>query len=125
MIKHLLVIDDEPLLQEVVQAALEDIAGWDVAVAGSGEEGVAIALTTPLDAILLDVSMPDMDGIETFQQLQQQPQTREIPVVFLTAKVQPADKVRFAELGIRGVVTKPFDPMTLADEVARILGWAR
>ncbi|MCU0569803.1 MAG: response regulator [Oculatellaceae cyanobacterium Prado106] len=125
MIKHLLVIDDEPLLQVVVQAALEDIAGWDVGVAGSGEEGVAIALTTPLDAILLDVSMPDMDGIETFQQLQQQPQTREIPVVFLTAKVQPADKVRFAELGIRGVVTKPFDPMTLADEVARILGWAR
>ncbi|MBW4512828.1 MAG: response regulator [Scytonematopsis contorta HA4267-MV1] len=119
--KRILVIDDEELLQEVIQASLEDVGGWEVLLASSGMEGISIALSEPLDGILLDVSMPVMDGIETFKKLQEDSNTQRIPVIFLTAKVQPADKARFSELGIAGVIAKPFDPMTLTDQVATLL----
>ncbi|MEW6499331.1 MAG: response regulator, partial [Cyanobacteriota bacterium] len=76
-----------------------------------------------LDAILLDVMMPDWDGVTTFQQLQANPATQHIPVLLLTAKMQAADKRRFAQLGVTAAIAKPFDPMTLADQVAKSLGW--
>jgi CheY-like chemotaxis protein len=67
--------------------------------------------------------MPDMDGVETFQKLQENPETKDIPVVLLTAKIQPTDQAHFSQLGIVGVIAKPFDPMTLAGQVAEMLGW--
>lgn len=121
--KRILVIDDEYLVQEVIQATLEDVGEWEVLVADSGNEGFNIAASEPLDAILLDVSMPIMDGIETLKKLKDNSTTQKIPVIFLTAKVLPTDKARFAQLGAAGMIAKPFDPMTLAQEVAGILGW--
>lgn len=121
--KRILAIDDEELIQEVIQGSLEDVGGWEVLLAGSGQEGLIIAASQPVDAILLDVSMPDMDGVETLQKLRSQPHTQAIPVIFLTAKVQPADKARFSQLGVTGTIAKPFDPMTLTAEVAEIMGW--
>ena len=123
IVKRVLVIDDEDVVQEVIQGCLEDIGGWETLLAGSGSEGLNIATDELPDAILLDVSMPDMDGVETFQKLQENPETKDIPVVLLTAKIQPADQARFSQLGIAGVIAKPFDPMILADQVAQMLGW--
>jgi CheY-like chemotaxis protein len=124
MTKRVLAIDDEELVREVIQGCLEDIGGWEVLLAGSGSEGLAIAQSESLDAILLDVSMPGMDGIETFQKLQENFSTKEIPVILLTAKVQPTDKARFSQLGISGAIAKPFDPIALTDQVAEVLGWS-
>ncbi len=76
------------------------------------------------DAILLDVMMPEMDGIATFNKLKANPHTQNIPVILLTAKVQSSDHRRFAELGITGIVPKPFDPMSLTEQVAEVLGGA-
>ncbi len=121
--KRVLVIDDEEVVQEVIQGCLEDVVGWETLLASSGREGIRMAAAEQPDAILLDVSMPDMDGVETFQQLLEDSATRSIPVILLTAKIQPADQARFAALGIVGVIAKPFDPMTLADQVAVELGW--
>ncbi|MUG99081.1 response regulator [Scytonema sp. UIC 10036] len=121
--KQILVIDDEELLQEVIQASLEEVGGWTVLLAGSGTQGLAIAATQACDAILLDVSMPGMDGLETFLKLQENCSTQAIPVILLTAKVQPEDKVRFSQLAIAGIITKPFDPITLTEQIADILGW--
>lgn len=121
--KRILVIDDEELIQEVIQGSLEDVGGWEVLLAGSGSEGLLIAASESLDAILIDVSMPQMDGVETLLLLRSQPTTQTIPVIFLTAKVQPADKAKFSQLGIAGMIAKPFDPMTLTAEVAEIMGW--
>lgn len=121
--KRVLVIDDEEVVQEVIQGCLEDVAGWTTLLASSGREGVMMATTEQPDAILLDVSMPDMDGVETFQKLLENSSTQDIPVILLTAKIQPADQARFAQLGVVGVIAKPFDPMTLADQVAEELGW--
>nr|WP_199292103.1 MULTISPECIES: response regulator [unclassified Coleofasciculus] len=121
--KRILVIDDEEDIREVAQLSLEMVASWDVMTASSGREGLAKAEVEPLDAILLDVMMPDWDGTTTFQQLQANPVTQHIPVLLLTAKMQAADQRRFAQLGVKAVIAKPFDPMTLADQVAKSLGW--
>ena len=69
--------------------------------------------------------MPEMDGPATIQRLKAEEATREIPVLFLTAKLQPSERKRYAELGAAGVLAKPFDPMTLPGDVANLLGWPR
>jgi CheY-like chemotaxis protein len=121
--KRILVIDDEERIQEVVQTCLEILAGWEVLTADSGKEGLLQAETQQPDAILLDVSLSEMGGLTIFQRLQENPVTHAIPVVLLTAKVQPADRAKFAQLGVAGVITKPFDPVQLASQVASTLGW--
>jgi CheY-like chemotaxis protein len=119
--KHILLVDDEDDIREVAGISLEAVGGWQVSRASSGVEGIAKALAERPDAILLDVMMPGIDGTTTFKRLQAHPQTRSIPVILLTAKVQTADRHRFEELGVAGMLTKPFDPMALSDQVAAIL----
>src|SRR6266508_830345 len=123
--RRILLVDDEDHIREVAQVSLEMTAGWEVLTAGSGTEGLAKAAAEQPDAILLDMMMPDMDGPATFQGLLADQRTRHIPVVLLTAKVQAADRRRFAGLGVAGVIAKPFDPLGLADQVAETLGWGR
>jgi CheY-like chemotaxis protein len=119
--KHILFIDDERDIRAVVAFCLRKTAGWQVSSASGGAAGVAIAHAEQPDAILLDVMMPDLDGPATLRRLQADAQTREIPVIFLTAKAQSADHRAFAALGVAGVVTKPFDPVTLTDQIQAIL----
>lgn len=122
-VKQILVIDDEKNLCSVIQACLEHLGGWGVLIARNGNEGLLVAQTQLPDAILLDVMMPDMDGVTLFGLLQNNVATRMIPVIFLTAKVQAIDLSEFADLGVAGVIAKPFDPLKLAQQVAEILGW--
>ena len=121
--KRILVIDDEVNLCIIIQACLQNLGGWETLTALSAQEGLAIAQTQNLDAILLDVMMPDMDGLTLFQKLQKSSVTSTIPVILFTAKVQSTDLDQFAKLGIAGVIAKPFDPLTLAEQVASTLGW--
>lgn len=110
-------IEDEPDIQEVARLALEDVGGFAVVTASSGKEGLAQARTQAPDVILLDVMMPGMDGPTTLMALRECPETASIPVIFMTAKVQSQEVERYKALGALGVISKPFDPMTLADEV--------
>ena len=121
--KRVLLIEDEDDIREVAALSLESVAGWTVLAASSGKEGLITAAREKPDAILLDVMMPDMDGPATLQRLLGQPETRDIPIIFMTAKVQSAERKKLAELGARGLIAKPFDPLNLADEVSGILGW--
>lgn len=123
MTRRVLVVDDDPLLREVAKAALEMVGGWSVLTAASGQEAQAVASKEQPDALLLDVMMPGMDGPSTVLALQDDPDTRDIPVVFLTAKMSGQGTEDWAELPVVGVIPKPFDPMTLSAEVARLLGW--
>ena len=123
-VRKILIVDDDDDIREVARVSLEAVGGWDVLIAGSGIEGLAQAKAGQPDAILLDVMMPDMDGPTTFQRLQADAATRHIPVILLTAKVQAADHLQFAELGVSGVLAKPFDPMTLPSQVAELLSWS-
>ena len=122
--KRILIVDDEEDIREVAQLTLEAVGGWEVLTAASGNEGLAKAEAEQPDAILLDIMMPDLDGLTTVQKLQANSVTQDIPVILLTAKVQAADRLRFAELGLTAMIFKPFDPMTLADQVADVLGWS-
>jgi CheY-like chemotaxis protein len=121
--KHILLIDDEDDIREVASMSLETVAGWRVTCARSGEEGVKLAERTEPDAILLDVMMPDQDGPQTLRLLRQNGKTKNIPVLFLTAKVQAIERQRLKDLGASGTLAKPFDPMKLADEISQTLGW--
>lgn len=122
-IKCILLIDDEKRLSSVIQMCLQKLGGWKVLTAESGREGLSKAETEKPDAILLDVMMPDMDGIAVLRELQSHPNTAEIPVILLTAKVQFANLNQYTELKVAGVIAKPFDPLKLASQVAQILGW--
>ncbi|MCU0526043.1 MAG: response regulator [Elainella sp. Prado103] len=122
--KQILVVDDEEDIRDVVRVSLEIFGGWQIITANSGFEGLQIAKTTALDAILMDISMPDMDGFKLCAALQADPQMQQVPVIVLTAKVLPSDRLQFAALEIAGVITKPFDPVTIWRQVAEILGWA-
>ena len=121
--KRILVVDNEQYIQEVAKICLETVAGWEVLLAGSGKECLSQAETEQPDAILLDVMMPDMDGMATFQKLQDNPATQSIPVILLTAKIQSSDRRRYAQIGTIAAIAKPFNPLELAGQIAAALGW--
>jgi CheY-like chemotaxis protein len=117
----LLLVDDEPDIRAIATLALERIGGHSVTGAGSAAEAVVAAQAETPDVVLLDVMMPDVDGPATLQRLRPV-LGQDVPVIFLTAKAQPADVARLTALGAVGVLAKPFDPMTISDQVAAIIG---
>lgn len=123
--RRVLIIDDEQDIRAISRMSVEKVGGWEALEADSGERGIEIAAAELPDVILLDAMMPGMDGADTIQSLKASESTKDIPVLFLTAKLQAADVERFRELGAEGVLSKPFDPMSLPDEVAAALGWER
>ena len=122
--RTVLLVDDEPDIREVAQMSLSTVAGWDVLTAENGREGVEVAAAELPDAIVLDVMMPELDGPSTLVRLRELEATRDIPVVFMTAKAQAGELTRFASLGVAGVISKPFDPMTLHERISGLLGWS-
>ncbi len=120
---RVLIIDDEDDIREVASLTLEATAGWHVSTAASGSEGLEVAAAEQPELILLDVMMPEMDGPTTFRAMQNDSRTSRIPVILLTAKVQGVDQRRFADLGVAAILFKPFDPMTLAQQIADVLDW--
>jgi CheY-like chemotaxis protein len=123
MYHKILIIDDEEDIREVAALSLETVAGWNVISANSGAQGLARAIEHQPDAILLDVMMPGMDGPTTVRELRKNPVTASIPILLLTAKVQASDQRRFADLGVQAILFKPFDPLTLSQQIATALGW--
>jgi CheY-like chemotaxis protein len=123
MTKRVLIIDDERDIRDVVRVSLEEFAGWKVLTAESGLEGLQMALAEALDAILLDISMPGMDGFQICRELQNHAITRAIPIVMLTAKVLPSEQQHLRELSVAGFISKPFDPMIIWLQLAEILNW--
>jgi CheY-like chemotaxis protein len=121
--KCVLVIDDEDGVREIVQFSLEAVAGWKVLTAASGIEGLSLAEAEHPDAIILDVMMPSMDGPTTFKELQANLATRDIPTIMLTAKARSSEQKELIELGVAGVLAKPFKAMELVSQIQNILHW--
>ena len=122
-LNRILYVEDEVILQKIMRATLERLGGFTVAVAGSGAEALSMAGDFAPDLILLDVMMPEMDGPTTLQALRARPESASVPVVFITAKAQAGEIARFQNMGVIGVVTKPFDPKQLADSLRSL--WAK
>lgn len=121
--KQVLLIDNEAHVREVVQACLKDLGGWDVLSVASAWEGLNQAMAAQPDAIVVDISMPGMDGLAFLQQLRANPITQSIPVVLLTAKARWFTPQQLQQLGVAGAITKPFHPLSLTNEIAKALGW--
>jgi CheY-like chemotaxis protein len=117
----ILVIDDEADIREIARMSLKLTRRWDVLTAASSAEGVAIAQAKQPDAILLDVVMPEVDGLETLNALRSNPTTQQIPVILLTATAKIVAQAQ--QLGAQAVLIKPFDPGTLATHIEKALGW--
>ena len=119
-LKRILLIDDEEDIRRVASISLEKIGKFELVTAASGEEGIAVASREMPDLIILDMMMPGMDGFTTIARLKETEGVSNIPVIFMTAKTQLTEKSDFIASGACGVIEKPFDPMTLSDEVRRI-----
>jgi CheY-like chemotaxis protein len=122
--RRILIIDDEDDIREVAALSLESVAGWQISTADCASEGIRKALAEKPDAILMDVMMPGMDGPTAFKEMQKLPEIAHIPVILLTAKVEGVDQRRFAGLGVAAVLFKPFDPLSLSEEISTALGWS-
>lgn len=120
-ISSILLVDDEPDIRTIAEMSLSAVGGWRTILASSGKEALALAMAHRPDVILLDVMMPEMDGVATFRELSARPETRDIPVIFMTAKVQSHERERYVGFGAAGVIAKPFDPMRLPKDIEGIL----
>ncbi len=117
---RILMVEDEADIQVVARLALEAVGGFTVDICSSGQEAIDRAAAFGPDLILLDVMMPGMDGPTTLRVLRDTPATAGVPVVFMTAKIQPHEVANFRALGALGIIAKPFDPMTLPTTIRRI-----
>ncbi len=113
-------IDDEPDLLELIKIALTAVGGFDVTTFRDGPSAIAGLQDSLPQLILLDFMMPGMSGIETLQKLETIEQYKNIPIIIMTARVQGDEKKSYYDAGAVGVITKPFDPMTLPDEIREI-----
>ena len=116
---RVVLIDDDPDLRKLVKLTLEFTAGWQVTAAADGETGIAAVRTERPDLAIVDIMMPDMDGYQVCRRLKDDPSTRAVPVVFLTARKE-LDEEKVRACGAHGVVVKPFEPDLLADELRKL-----
>ncbi|WP_224242333.1 response regulator [Hyalangium gracile] len=121
LIRKVLLVDDEDDIRTIGQLSLSRVGGWQTVLAASGTEAVTKAASEQPDLILLDVQMPGLDGPTTFGKLRAQEATANLPIIFMTAKIQKQEVARYLELGAIGVIGKPFDPLTLPSEIKRLL----
>jgi DNA-binding response OmpR family regulator len=117
---RILVVDDESAIRLICRVNL-DSAGFKTLEAGDGETGVSLAHSEQPDLILLDIMLPGMDGLKVAERLSAEPETREIPIIFLTARSTAPDELRGHEAGGVAYIAKPFDPILLTETVAAVL----
>ncbi len=119
-LNKVLYVEDEPDIQAIARLALESVGGFEVFICSSGIEALEKAPGINPDMILLDVMMPGLDGPETLKKMREIDVLKDTPVVFLTAKAMASEVDRFLEAGALQVIAKPFDPMTLSDQLREI-----
>ena len=120
-LQTVLLVDDDPNIRTIAQMSLSVVGGLTVTLVSSGAEALSVAARLMPDVILLDVMMPEMDGPATLHALRQEPSLTRVPVIFLTGEAQSAEHARLLSLGAQGVIPKPFDPMTIADQIRSIV----
>ena len=117
VLQRVLYVEDDADIRTIASMALEVVGGFTLQACASGAEALAAAEAFVPQLLLLDVMMPGMDGPTTLARLRELPATRDVPVIFMTAKVQASEVQHYRALGALGVISKPFDPMTLAAQV--------
>jgi two-component system OmpR family response regulator len=119
ILQRILYAEDEVDIRSIAQIALEDIGGFTVKYCGTGQEVLDEVQSFQPDLLLLDVMMPGMDGPTALLELRKRSAFKNIPAIFMTAKVQASEIEEYKVLGVAGVIEKPFDPMTLAERIQK------
>lgn len=119
-LKKIMYVEDQQDIQMIARVALESVAGFEILICSDGAEALAKAKGFMPDLILLDVMMPGMDGPTTKTELGKIPEVKDIPIIFMTAKIQPSEIAEYKNMGAVGVIPKPFDPMTLGEQIREI-----
>jgi len=122
-LKRVMLVEDEPDIQVIAKIALETVAGFDLEICSNGQDALERAPIYVPQVLLLDVSMPGMDGPTTLTALRRNADLGELVVIMLTAKIQPSEVERYRSLGANDVIGKPFDPMSLGEQIRSI--WIR
>lgn len=120
LLNRILYVEDDPDIQAIVTISLEKIGGFAVKICDLGIKAIEAALEFNPDLILLDIMMPDIDGITILKTLKKHPQLAQIPAIFITAKAQASEIDNYKEIGILDVIIKPFDPMSLPEIINKI-----
>ena len=120
-IDNILMVDDDSYIRKIAEISLRKVGKWNVQLASSGKEALELVQLQNPDVIIMDVSMPELDGPATFARLQANNLTADIPVIFLTGRVLNDEIEEYRKLGVAGVINKPFDPMKLPEEIRRLL----
>jgi CheY-like chemotaxis protein len=118
---RVLVAEDDPDIQIILRMVLTRLGKCEVTITYQGNEVVPLAKSVKPGLILLDVMLPEMSGYEICKILKNDPETQKIPIIFLTARSMPAEHHQAMSLGATGYLAKPFDPMTLVDQINSIL----
>ena len=118
---RILICDDDPVILRLLQVNLE-LEGYEVLMANDGEAALELANVENPDLVILDIMMPKLDGYQTCAKLKESPATKDIPVIFLSAKAQQSDIDKGIEYGVEDYLTKPFDPNQLIEVVERVVG---
>lgn len=114
---NILVVEDEEDIRKIVQISLENVGGFKVKLSASAHEALDVLTGFTPDLILLDVMMPIMDGVSLLTKIRKVEQLNDIPVIFMTAKVQSHEIEAYKNLGVLGIITKPFDPVSLPEQI--------
>lgn len=122
-LKKVMLVEDDGDIRTVAAMSLEMVGGLEVLACESGEAALAAFAGFEPQLVLLDVMMPGMNGPEVLTKLRTLPAGAQVPVAFMTAKVQPDERRALTALGVIEVIAKPFDPMTLPDQVKAL--WER
>jgi two-component system OmpR family response regulator len=117
----ILLAEDDASVQAIAVMALSRVGGHEVRTVSNGQEALDVSMSESFDLILLDVMMPVMDGFEACKALKSRSQTRNTPVIFLTAKAQGYEVQNGIAAGALGYILKPFDPMTLHQQIEEVL----
>jgi len=115
----IMLVEDDVDIQQIVDISLSAISGYEIMLCDSGYEAIEKAKSFSPDIILLDVMMPGMDGPSTLKKLRENPDTAEIPVIFLTAKIMPQEIQEYKNMGAVDVISKPFNPLTLSERIQK------
>lgn len=119
-LSRILHVEDDESIRLVVEMSLVDVAGFELLSCEGGETALQQVEAFAPDLILLDVMMPKMDGLQTLAALREMPSVAQVPVVMMTAKIQEAEKQHYVDSGAIAVLNKPFDPMTLGEQLQAI-----
>lgn len=120
ILKQILLVEDDESIAEIATLTLEDLGGFEVVHCSSGADALESLAHYRPQLVLMDVMMPHMDGPETMRQMRLNPELSDIPVIFVTARAQVHEQEQYSKMGAAGIIVKPFDPISLCDEITQM-----